>query len=204
MHLAFSDWLIILLYFVASAAIGLAYTRKASQSLDEYFVSGRVAAVVARRHLDGRHDVRGRHAARRRRAGGQVRRRGQLALVERRDLGHPDRVLLRAALAPGRRAHRPRVRRAALRRQAGGGAARLPRALPRPPDQPDHHGLGHPGDGDDPADLAQHRSRGRPRSCCSASRRSTRSSPGSGASSSPTLPVRRRRWAASSCSPCSR
>jgi SSS family transporter len=41
MHLAFSDWLIILLYFVASAAIGLAYTRKASQSLDEYFVSGR-------------------------------------------------------------------------------------------------------------------------------------------------------------------
>jgi len=41
MHLAFSDWFIILLYFVASAAIGLAYTRKASQSLDEYFVSGR-------------------------------------------------------------------------------------------------------------------------------------------------------------------
>jgi solute:Na+ symporter, SSS family len=41
MHLAFSDWVIILLYFVASAAIGLAYTRKASQSLDEYFVSGR-------------------------------------------------------------------------------------------------------------------------------------------------------------------
>ncbi|HET9038543.1 MAG TPA: sodium:solute symporter family protein [Gemmatimonadales bacterium] len=41
MHLAFSDWLIILLYFAISAAIGLAYTRKASQSLDEYFVSGR-------------------------------------------------------------------------------------------------------------------------------------------------------------------
>src|SRR6476661_4135822 len=41
MHLALSDWLIILLYFVISAAIGLAYTRKASQSLDEYFVSGR-------------------------------------------------------------------------------------------------------------------------------------------------------------------
>ena len=41
MHLAFSDWVIILLYFVASAAIGLAYTRKASQSLADYFVSGR-------------------------------------------------------------------------------------------------------------------------------------------------------------------
>jgi solute:Na+ symporter, SSS family len=41
MHLVFSDWLIILLYFVASAAIGLAYTRKAGQSLADYFVSGR-------------------------------------------------------------------------------------------------------------------------------------------------------------------
>jgi SSS family solute:Na+ symporter len=41
MHLEFSDWLIIALYFVVSAAIGLAYTRKASQSLADYFVSGR-------------------------------------------------------------------------------------------------------------------------------------------------------------------
>jgi Na+/proline symporter len=41
MHLVLSDWLIILLYFAISAAIGLAYVRKASQSLDEYFVSGR-------------------------------------------------------------------------------------------------------------------------------------------------------------------
>src|SRR5919108_6302928 len=41
MRLVFSDWLIVLLYFVASAAMGLAFTRKASQSLDEYFVSGR-------------------------------------------------------------------------------------------------------------------------------------------------------------------
>ncbi len=41
MHLVFSDWLIIALYFVVSAAIGLAYTRKAGQSLADYFVSGR-------------------------------------------------------------------------------------------------------------------------------------------------------------------
>jgi solute:Na+ symporter, SSS family len=41
MHLVASDWLIILLYFVASAAIGLAYTRKAGKSLADYFVSGR-------------------------------------------------------------------------------------------------------------------------------------------------------------------
>lgn len=41
MRLELSDWLIIALYFVVSAAIGLAYTRKASQSLADYFVSGR-------------------------------------------------------------------------------------------------------------------------------------------------------------------
>ena len=41
MRLAFSDWLIIALYFVVSGAIGLAYTRKAGQSLADYFVSGR-------------------------------------------------------------------------------------------------------------------------------------------------------------------
>nr|MBA3659327.1 sodium:proline symporter [Gemmatimonadales bacterium] len=41
MRLFFSDWLIIVLYFVVSAAIGLAYSRRASESLAEYFVSGR-------------------------------------------------------------------------------------------------------------------------------------------------------------------
>jgi solute:Na+ symporter, SSS family len=41
MTLALSDWLIIALYFAISAAIGLAYTRKGSRSLSDYFVSGR-------------------------------------------------------------------------------------------------------------------------------------------------------------------
>ena len=41
MTLALSDWLILALYFVASAGVALIYTRRASQSLDEYFVSGR-------------------------------------------------------------------------------------------------------------------------------------------------------------------
>jgi Na+/proline symporter len=41
MKLILSDWLIIALYFLISAAIGLAYTRKASRSLEDYFVSGR-------------------------------------------------------------------------------------------------------------------------------------------------------------------
>ena len=41
MKLILSDWLIIALYFMVSAAIGLAYTRKASRSLEDYFLSGR-------------------------------------------------------------------------------------------------------------------------------------------------------------------
>jgi solute:Na+ symporter, SSS family len=41
MTLELSDWLIVGLYFIISAGIALIYTRRASQSLDEYFVSGR-------------------------------------------------------------------------------------------------------------------------------------------------------------------
>jgi len=41
MKLFFSDWLVVTLYFLISGAIGLAYTRKASRSLADYFVSGR-------------------------------------------------------------------------------------------------------------------------------------------------------------------
>jgi Na+/proline symporter len=41
MTLLLSDWLVVALYFVVSAAIGLAYTRRASRSLADYFVSGR-------------------------------------------------------------------------------------------------------------------------------------------------------------------
>jgi Na+/proline symporter len=41
MTLALSDWLIVVLYFVVSAAIGLAYTGRAGKSLADYFVSGR-------------------------------------------------------------------------------------------------------------------------------------------------------------------
>jgi solute:Na+ symporter, SSS family len=41
MKLILSDWLIIAVYFLVSAGIGLAYTHKASRSLEDYFVSGR-------------------------------------------------------------------------------------------------------------------------------------------------------------------
>jgi Na+/proline symporter len=41
MRLHLSDWLVIGVYFLISAAIGFAYTRRASRSLADYFVSGR-------------------------------------------------------------------------------------------------------------------------------------------------------------------
>ena len=41
MTLNAADWLIILVYFAASAAIGIAYTKRGSQSLADYFASGR-------------------------------------------------------------------------------------------------------------------------------------------------------------------
>src|SRR5881409_2942679 len=41
MRLVLSDWLVVALYFVLSAAIGLAYTKKAGQSLADYLGSGR-------------------------------------------------------------------------------------------------------------------------------------------------------------------
>ena len=41
MTLSFSDWIIIVLYFVISAAIGIYYTGRAGRSLSDYFLSGR-------------------------------------------------------------------------------------------------------------------------------------------------------------------
>ena len=41
MRLELSDWFIVALYFIASAAIGLAYAGRAGKSLADYFVSGR-------------------------------------------------------------------------------------------------------------------------------------------------------------------
>jgi Na+/proline symporter len=41
MRLTVSDWIVVAFYFIISATIGLAYTRRASRSLADYFVSGR-------------------------------------------------------------------------------------------------------------------------------------------------------------------
>src|SRR5918912_2296983 len=41
MTLSAIDWAIVVAYFVLSAAIGFAYTKKGGESLDEYFISGR-------------------------------------------------------------------------------------------------------------------------------------------------------------------
>jgi len=41
MHLTAIDWLIVAAYFALSAGIGLLYTKKGGESLEEYFISGR-------------------------------------------------------------------------------------------------------------------------------------------------------------------
>ena len=41
MHLNAIDWSVIVIYFVASMAIGVYYTRRAGQNVGEYFLSGR-------------------------------------------------------------------------------------------------------------------------------------------------------------------
>ena len=123
---------------------------------------GAVAAVVAGRHLHGGHHLRRGYAAGRDGDGRAARRGGELALVEHGDERDPHRVLLRAAVAARRRDHRRRVHRAALRRQAGGAPARLPRRLPRAAHQPDHHGVGEPGDDGDREHHARHQPGGRP------------------------------------------
>ena len=41
MKLALVDWLIVAGYFALSTAIGLAFTRRGGESLEEYFISGR-------------------------------------------------------------------------------------------------------------------------------------------------------------------
>src|SRR3954463_16442029 len=43
MHLSTIDWAIVAAYFALSAGIGLLYTKKGGESLDEYFLSGRQA-----------------------------------------------------------------------------------------------------------------------------------------------------------------
>ncbi|HEX4684739.1 MAG TPA: sodium:solute symporter family protein [Gemmatimonadaceae bacterium] len=44
MHLTTIDWLIVVAYFAVSAGIGLLYTKRGGESLEEYFISGRQVA----------------------------------------------------------------------------------------------------------------------------------------------------------------
>ena len=70
MHLTAIDWAIVVAYFVLSVGIGIVFTKKGGESLEEYFLSGRNVPLVAGRRVDGRDDVRGGHAARRHRPRG--------------------------------------------------------------------------------------------------------------------------------------
>ena len=156
MTLALSDWLIVALYFIVSAGHRPDLHPPGQRVVGRVFRRRACAPLVAGRDLDGRDHLRRGYAARRRGAGLQVRGGRQLALVERRDLGNPDRVLLRPALAARRRPHRSRIRRDPLWREAGGRPAGVSSAVSRASHQPDHHGVGHPCHGDDPPDLARH------------------------------------------------
>ena len=118
-------------YFVVSAADRPVLLGARRQQRQRVLPLRPQPAVVARRHVDGRDDVRRRHAAGRRRPRRAQRHRRQLDLVERGVRRHADRVLLRAAVAARRHHDRRRVRRAALHRPARGVPARLPRALSR-------------------------------------------------------------------------
>ena len=112
-------------------------------------------ALVAGRHVHGRHHLRRRHSARRHRHGRDGRHRGQLAVVELHRERHAHGLLLRPPVAPLRRDDRHRILRNPLLRQARRLPARLPRALPRHPHQLHHPGMGQPGDGQDPATGAR-------------------------------------------------
>ena len=188
MNLSAIDWAIVFGYFALSMAIGILFTKKGGESVEEYFLSGRnvswwlagASMVATTFAADTPLVVTGLVFAQRRR--------GQLDLVEHADERNAHRVLLRAALAPRRRDDGRRVRGAALQRKARRGAARLPRALPRAADQPDHPRLGDEGDDQDPHDLARPAPGERPRHVQSRAR----SSPSGSASSSrsPTRPAR--------------
>ena len=127
MNLTLLDWTVIALYFLFNLGIGLYYARRARGSTSEFFLSGRdvpwwlagTSMVATTFAADTPLLVTG--------LGGEERHRRQLAVVEHGDERHDDRVLLRPAVAAGRRDDRHRVRRAALFRQAGRVSARLSR-----------------------------------------------------------------------------
>src|SRR5512143_1920933 len=152
MRLDFADWLIILGYFVASAAIGLAYTRKAGRSLADYFASGRslpwwlagTSMVATTFAADTPLAVAG-LVAKYGVAGNWLWWNGAISGIL--TVFFFARLWRRAGVLTD-------LEFAELR--YGGKAAAVPRDLSRAPGQPHHHGLGHPGDGDRARDFAQH------------------------------------------------
>ncbi len=106
---------------------------------------GPFGPVVAGRHLDGGHHVFQRYAESGRQLRPHAGGRRQLAVVGLHPHRRFDGVLLRAPVAPLRRAHRSGILRAALLRKGGQRRARLPRRLPGPLLQLHHHGHGQSG-----------------------------------------------------------
>ena len=155
MNLTVIDWAIVASYFLLSAGIGLAFTKKGGESLSEYFISGRAvpwwlagASMVATTFaadtplvvtgLVSAHGVAGNWLW------WNILMSGMLTVF------FFARLWRRA-----QRHDRRRIRRGPLQRQAGGDAARLPRVVSRHPGQPDHPRLGDAGDDQDSHDLAR-------------------------------------------------
>ena len=101
-------------------------------------------AVVARRPVDGRHDLQQRHAQPGHRHRAPERRRGELGVVGVRADRRRDGLLLRAAVAAVGRDDRPRVLRDPLLREGREPRARFPRRVPGTALQLHDHGDGQP------------------------------------------------------------
>src|SRR5262247_1396856 len=146
MTLTVIDWLVIAAYFALNLAIGLYYMRRARGSTTEFFLSGRdvpwwlagtsmVATTFAAdtplvvTGMVARYGIAGNWLWWNMAASGML------------------TVFVYARL----------WRRAAVRGQAGRLSSRLPRPLPRHPDQLHRHRLGQPGDAEDPRGHARPR-----------------------------------------------
>ena len=157
------DWAIVAAYFLLSAAIGLYFTKRGGESLDQYFLSGRQApwwlagtAMVATTFAADTPLVVTGLVATKGVAGNWL----WWNFVDER---HAHRVLLRAPVAARGGHDGRRARRGPLRRQPGRPPPRLPRPLPRPPHQPDHPRLGHARHDQDPHHRPRPQGRLRPR-----------------------------------------
>ena len=156
MKLTLADWLVVAAYFLINLIIGLYYRKKAKRQHGRFLCVGPRSLLVAGRNLHGGHHVCRGHTPLGDGPSGAAGRGRQLVLVELPAQRHDDRVFLRAHVAKSGNHHRRGTGRVAIRRQARRFPAGISRALLWHPHQLHHSGLGQPGDGENPGDIAQY------------------------------------------------